>query len=516
MINDTISYWHKTSGAKRYPPLSKNIDAGTLIIGGGITGITCAYALSGSHEDVTLIEADDICGGTTGNSTAKITVQHGLIYKRLMAEQGIKTARKYAEANMAAIDFINETARKENIECGLRGDTACVFAREEKEKALLKEEYEAAGELGIRAQYKENPGFPKESVAALCYGGQAVFNPVMYVTALSEAAQKRGAAIYCGTKAISVRDGEKIEVKCENGCVIKADYLVMATQYPIYDGPFGFYFTRLYPKRSYAAAFETEGKKWPDGSYISAGEPKRSVRTYYNGDRRILIIAGDGHTTARSDEDEEEHFKNLSEYAEKITGKKCGMAAKWSAQDYDTPDGIPYIGRLNADSHIYIASGYKKWGMTSGTLAGTMLSDIICRGGSEYEDVFSPARNDISSSLGNFLGKTAGWIGEFIKSKTQTAKQISGMHPGEGRMIEFEGKKAGIYLDDDGYVTITDIKCTHLKTTLNFNSAEKTWDCPAHGGRFAVDGRLIEGPPKDPLKVLFKGRYDEIMPEKGE
>jgi len=512
MINDTISFWHKTARIKTYPRLNDDIETDTLIIGGGITGVTCAYLLSGEGKDTVLIEADELCSGTTGNTTAKITIQHAIIYSRLMKEQGSETAKSYANANRDALNFIKETVQKEQIDCNLNENTACIFAQKEDEIEKLKDEFEAAKELGIDAEYISHPDFPKDSLAALSFHNQAVFHPVKYIAALAEAAVRRGAKIYCGTKAVKVQDGDTVTVTCENGVKITAKHVLMATQYPIYDGPFGFYFTRLYPKRSYGMALEPEGE-WPDGSYINIGDPSRSIRTYAEDGKRILIVVGEGHPTARSSGDMSAHFDNLYKYAKELTSSECEIIAKWSAQDYDTPDGLPYIGKLHANSNIFIASGYKKWGITNGTLAGMITSDIIAKGGSIYEDTFSPARRDISSSLGTFLSESAGWLGEFIKSKTEALDKLTGMHPGEGRVIDFEGERAGIYLDEDGYVTIVDISCTHMTTSLNFNAAEKTWDCPAHGGRFGIDGRLIEGPPKDPLRVLFKGKYSDLLAE---
>lgn len=512
MINSTISYWHKTADIKTYPRLDKDIETETLIIGGGITGVTCAYSLSGKKKDVVLIEAGELCGGTTGSTTAKITIQHGLIYSRLMKEHGEKTARSYADAMKYALDFVNETVISEKIDCCLRENSAYAFAQTESETEKLKEEFDAAKQLGIDAKYISNPDFPKESTAALCYLKQSVFHPVRYVSSLAEAAKQRGAKLFCGTKAIQIRDGNAVTVICENGVKITAKHLLMATGYPIYDGPFGFYFTRLYPKREYGMAFNTKAV-WPDGSYVNVGEPVRSIRTHYENGKNILIIVGEQHTPARTGYATDVYFDNLANYAKKIVSNDCEIIANWSAQDYDTPDGIPYIGRLHANSNIFIASGYKKWGMTSGTLAGLMIADIIAHGESIYEETFSPARRDISGSLKTFLSESAGWLGEFIKSKVVAAQELTGMRSGEGRTIDFNGKRAGIYLDSDGYATIVDITCTHLNTSLTFNAAEKTWDCPAHGGRFAIDGKLLEGPPKHSLDVLFKGLYSELIAE---
>lgn len=203
------------------------------------------------------------------------------------------------------------------------------------------------------------------------------------------------------------------------------------------------------------------------------------------------------------------HYKNLIEYAEQITGVK-EIIAKWSAQDYDTPDELPYIGRVSDNSNIYVASGYRKWGLSSGTLSGMMIAELIETGKCRYESLYSRNRADITSSFGKAMVGNIKPIIELLKSKVEATREIEGIEHGEGRVIRYCGERAGIYRDNDDNVTILDISCTHMGTELNFNSAEKTWDCPAHGGRFSADGELLEGAPKNPIRVLYKGKYEDL------
>lgn len=508
MLDDTTSYWHRTAKPKLYPPLDKDLEVDTLIIGGGITGVTCAYALSQRGGSAALIEAGGLCDGTTGNTTGKLTVQHDLIYSRLMREQGERTAKTYLKAQAGAVEFVRRAVAKENIACDLADAETFLYAENEKEGEKVRREYEAARRVGINAELSRGEFLGGVNMTGFI--GDAVFHPVKYVAALAEAAACGGVPIFCGTKAVRVEDGEPVEVVCESGVTIKAKWMLMATQYPIYDG-LGFYFTRLYSKRSYAVALDVRDS-WPDGSYKNTSEPARSLRSHLEGSRRILVVAGDGHHTARSD-DMKKHYENLENFARVIAGEG-EVLANWSAQDYETPDGIPYIGRISANSHIYIAAGFAKWGMSNGTLAGLMTADLITKSTSPYEWLFTPSRGDLKGSLGKFVPEVFGSVGELIKSKFEPAESIADMRPGEGRVINFGGNKAGAYLDEDGTVTIVDVACTHMTTHLNFDAAEKTWDCPAHGGRFATDGRLLEGPPKNPLRVLYKGPFDELVSAK--
>jgi nitrite reductase/ring-hydroxylating ferredoxin subunit len=183
----------------------------------------------------------------------------------------------------------------------------------------------------------------------------------------------------------------------------------------------------------------------------------------------------------------------------------------WSAQDYDTPDELPYIGRISDRSNIYVAAGFRKWGLSNGTLAGMLIADLIASGNCRYESLFSRTRADLTSSLKKAFVGAVNPVLELIKSKLEGTEDLEGLKAGEGRVIRYDGQKAGIYRDENDNVTILDITCTHMGTELNFNNAEKTWDCPAHGGRYNLDGRLLEGPPKDSLKVLFQGKWKDLQ-----
>ena len=507
-MNHTISYWNKTAEKDNYPRLEKSLETDVLIIGAGITGITCAYCLAKKGLKPVVIEAGDLCDGTTGNTTGKVTIQHGIIYSPIAEKHGMDFAKGYAESQSGALEFVREQVKQQKIDCQLANNEAYLYASSEKDRDLLKKEYKIAKELGIDAEFYDSSEFPQENYGMLGFHHQAVIHPVRYVNALAKTAAALGAKIYCNTKAVKIDyDDEVITAFCDHDIEVKTNHLVQATQYPVYDGP-NLFFTRLYAKRAYGIAVLPKGS-WPDGSFVNTGEPVRSIRTHVENGKRILIVVGENHVTARGEDNTELHFRNLEQFAEQIAGKH-ELLAKWSAQDYDTPDQIPYIGRLSDNCNIYVAAGYKKWGLTTGTLAGNMIADLITDGNCRYEEIYSRKRTDYSSSLGKTISEVFGPVGELVKSKFEKTESIKDLKRGEGRVIRFDGQKAGIYRDYDDTVTILDISCTHMTTELNFNSAERTWDCPAHGGRYAVDGRLLEGPPKNPLKILYQGNFSEL------
>jgi glycine/D-amino acid oxidase-like deaminating enzyme/nitrite reductase/ring-hydroxylating ferredoxin subunit len=509
MINDdTVSYWNKTADRKRYMCLENDTTIDTLIIGGGITGVSTAYHLGKAGANVILIEENQLCGGTTGNTTGKVTIQHGIIYSKLYNTLGIETAKMYAEANQLAVDFVKRIVKTENLDCNLEENTANVFASSKEQIELVEDEYKIAKLIGIDAEYIENVDFPPNNYAMTSFKNQLVLHSVRYIEELARLVSQMGIKIFENTKAIKVvdkssdKDDGYIYVTLENQKVVKAKHVVLATQFPIYEG-LGAYFTRLYPKRTYGiAATHKKQLSVTDNCYINAGGPGRSIRTHVEDGKHVLIVVGEGHTTSRSD-DMQVHFENLKNYAHQLVDD-CDVIAKWSAQDYKTPDDMPYIGRVTKGSNIFVGTGYGKWGLSLGTLAGMMISDIIVNGSSKYEELYSPNRVNILSSAKTFVKEVAGQAKELISSKFKHADYTLDLEPGGASIINFDGKKVGAYVDEDNVLTILDITCTHLGCTLGWNSAEKTWDCPCHGGRFSPDGTLLEGPPKNPLKFIYK------------
>lgn len=505
--NHNISYWNLTGEKSQYPRLSQSLSTDVLIIGGGIAGVTCAYCLAEKGLKPVLVEAGTLADGTTGNTTGKITVQHGIVYYKIAEKYGLDAAKSYAVSQGSALDFVRTAVENNSIDCQLEQSTAYVYAENDNEWDTLEREFKVAKKVGINAELIDVLPFPSGNRGLLAYKDQYVFHPVRYVEGLAKAASDMGAVIYCNSKAIKLKNGEIKTVSFEDGITVEAKHVVMATQYPFYDGANLFY-TRLYPKRAYGIAVRTK-KDWPNGSFINVGDPARSIRTHVENGERILIVVGENHDTGRGYGDMSLHFENLTQFADEVAGVN-EVIARWSAQDYDTPDEIPYIGRLSADSNIYIAAGFRKWGLSNGTLSGMMIADLIATGKCRFFKLYSDKRADITSSIKKAFVGSINPVIELIKSKLEGCQDIEGLKPGEGRVVKFGAEKAGIYMHEDGEVTILDITCTHMGTELNFNSAEKTWDCPAHGGRFNTDGELLEGPPKNPLKVLYKGSYKDL------
>lgn len=508
MISETTSYWLRSAKTKDYEPLKANLEVNNLIIGGGISGVTTAYLLAkkGEGAETALIEAGTLGCGGTGNSTAKVTIQHDCIYSRIIAEEDFSVAKLYYEAQNSSLNEIKKIIKDEKIDCDFKEETSYIYAEDLEQSEIIEKEYDAAQRLGIESEYITTPRFPKNCVSKVAFFNQGVFHPIKYIDALTKKAEEKCVRFYNNTKAVTIKEDDSAVVIVENGCVIKANNVVIATRYPIYDMN-NFLFTKLYPKRGYAVAV-TPRQDVFDGNYKKSGEPSRSLREHREGKKTVAIAQGETHFTGRC-ENTEQNFSKIFDFVEEEVGIKEKIA-KWSMQDYETPDGMPFIGKLKDRSRIYIAAGFGRWGMTNGTLSGMVISDLILNGGNRFEEMLSPKRAENMTNAKTMATEVTKSVGELMKSKVEPLDNLENMKAGEGKVIKYHGKKAGIYLDEYGTATILDISCKHLSTILNFNSAEKSWDCPAHGGRFTVLGEVIEGPPKSPLKVLFHGKYSDI------
>jgi len=283
---------------------------------------------------------------------------------------------------------------------------------------------------------------------------------------------------------------------------IISDKVIVATQYPFYDGG-GLYTARMYAERSYIIAAKSQ-IRFPGGMYISYEQPNRSLRFQpFENDGQLILIGGEHHKTGQ-DSYEKDHYSNLIKFAEE-TFSATDVPYRWSAQDYTAMDEIPYIGHITGKKHkIFIATAFAKWGMSSSAVAAIIIRDIIASGRSDWEYVFSPSRVTLAASAKNFFVENLNVVENLIDGKTKSLPKEFSLELGEGKAVKVDGKKAGAYRDMEGNIFIVDTTCKHLGCEVRWNSAEKTWDCPCHASRYSYDGTVIEGPALKPLERIRK------------
>ncbi|MCT8337509.1 FAD-dependent oxidoreductase [Methanoculleus sp. Afa-1] len=488
------SYWMETTAAETpHPSLPGNLETDVAVVGGGIVGITAAVLLKQAGYAVALIDGDRVAGGVTGHTTAKVTALHRLIYTELIDRFGGRLAQQYAEANQAAIEAIASIAREHTIACDFVRKPAYTYAETEEEREKVAAEADAARSLGLPATFVEEIPLPARSYGAVVMENQAQFHPVKYLLHLASLIPGDGSGIYEKTRAFEVQDGGgRCTVRTTSGTVT-AESVILATHYPFYDAP-GFYFARMEPSRSYALGVRID-EPFPDGLFINASNPTHSWRSQPTADGGELVIVGGMEHRTGEGVDTRRHYRDLEAYARSVY-PVTSVDYRWSAQDYITIDGVPYIGRL-ADGHenVYIATGLRKWGMTNGTAAATIITDMIRGRENPWAEVYAPNRFKPAASARRFLAHNIEVAEKYIGGAiSRPAGDLADVAPGEGRILMIEGKKAGVFRDEKGRVHAVNPTCTHLGCVAAWNSAEETWDCPCHGSRYDADGRVIHGP----------------------
>ena len=494
-------YWRETVKLPMFKKLDTNIKVDVTVVGGGIAGITTAYLLAKGGKKVALIDANRLLNGTTGHTTAKITAQHGLIYDELINHFGEEFAKKYYQANDKALQFIQDTINTESIDCHFSQQDAYVYATTDQYAEKVETEFEAYKTLDIEGDLVDKLPIDLPVKKAILMKNQAQFHPLMYFKKLIDAYLNLGGQIFEGTVATTINEGETTQVVTKDGYHLDSQFVVICSHFPFYDG-MGLYFTKMHAERSYILGVKTE-KEYPGGMYLSAEDPSRSLR--YEEDEngeKLVLIGGDNHKTGQG-KDTLEHYRNLQAFGEEVLGIK-EILYRWSAQDLITVDKIPYIGKLtNKHPSIFVATGFRKWGMTSGTLAGQIISDQVLGNHHIYADLFTPSRFVADPSLKHFFKENTNVAGHLIKGKLELpAKHPQDLKNGEGDVVNLNGKRCGGFRDDEGTLHLVDTTCTHLGCECEWNHGDHTWDCPCHGSRFSVDGNVIEGPAKKPLERL--------------
>ncbi|WP_251554217.1 FAD-dependent oxidoreductase [Neobacillus muris] len=493
-------YWRDLD-LPSFDKLDNDLSVDVAIVGAGITGITAAYLLTKEGVKTALIEAGSVLNGTTGHTTAKLTAQHDIIYDELIGHFGEEKAKLYYESHMEAVSFVEAAALEHQIDCDFSKQDAYVYATTEQTLGSLQTELDAYQRLGISGELTDAIPFDIPVKGALVMHEQAQYHPLKFLRALLEEAVKTGCSVYENTTAADIEDDESNpKIITKSGHKITCQHVIMASHWPFYDKP-GLFFARMYADRSYAIGITT-GKDYPGGMYISADSPSRSIRSTPINGKNLLIIGGEGHKTGQGI-DTMKHFEALEKFAEEVFGIKEYLY-RWSAQDLVTLDRVPYIGPLTKErKNILVATGFKKWGMTTGILAGHLLRDYVAGKDNRYMELYSPSRFQMDPDVWSAITTNLDVAKHLINGKLEfVPREPEELLAGEGSAVMFNGKRAGGYRDENGKLYVVDTTCTHLGCECEWNHGEKTWDCPCHGSRYDINGEVIEGPAVKPLTLL--------------
>jgi glycine/D-amino acid oxidase-like deaminating enzyme len=485
----TNSLWLDEPAAPARRVAAVGVAVDVAVIGGGIAGLTTALLAKRDGARVAVVEAGRVGEGVTGANTAKVTALQGTIYSTIRGRHGDDAAFTYAQASAAAVDRIVALAREEAIDCDLARRDAFTYAADDSELDAVEREADAARSAGLPVELTSDVDLPYPVAGAVRLFGQVELHPVRYARGLASAIEGDGSHVLEGVRALSVHDGSPCAVRTTAGDVA-AERVVVATHYPFLDR--GLFFARLEVQRSYCiAARVREGL--PQGMSISAGSPTRSVRSY--GD--LLIVGGEGHATGSS-QAQPGRFRALEAFAMTHWPVEA-FTHRWSAQDPIPYDHLPLIGPYTpVSARLLVATGFMKWGLSGGTLAGIVLADRLAGRKNEWAARFDPNRVSLRSAP-RFAQLNAKAGAHFIGDRALPA---GGGLPQEGqaRVVRDGLGKKGVFRDEDGTLHAVSLRCTHLGCLVHFNAAERSWDCPCHGSRFDIDGTVLEGPAVHPLE----------------
>jgi glycine/D-amino acid oxidase-like deaminating enzyme/nitrite reductase/ring-hydroxylating ferredoxin subunit len=491
-VTKHASVWIDTGPeAPEFERLDCEVSAEVAVLGGGMVGITTALMLQERGTDVVLVEAGRLVHGVTGHTTAKVSSQHGMIYADLRSKFGEDGARTYGQANQEALEWIAGRVHDDGIDCDFRRRDSFAYLSAGSPASSAEEEAEAATDAGLPAALESGAPLPYATGPAVRFADQAEFHVRKYLLALIERFTAQGGRIYENSRAAEVDSDERCLVKVPGGQV-HADRVVVATHYPFLDRSLAF--ARVHPQRSYAILCRTRDEV-PQGMFISADSPTRSIRSVPVGGEELLLVGGEGHKPGTGG-DTEKRYETLERFAREHWDV-TSVEYRWSAQDNTTVDTVPYVGRLTPrENKVFMATGFAKWGMTGGTAAAMLLADLCTGRENAWASFFDPNRFKPLASATRLIEENAQAGFRMVRDRLANPgdRSLDDLAPGEGDIVRHQGEKVAGYRAEDGSLMAVSTRCTHLGCQVNFNSAERSWDCPCHGSRFAPDGAVLQGP----------------------
>lgn len=462
------------------------------VIGGGITGVSTAYRLQKSGRNCILIEAANIAFGTSGGTTAHLNDFFDTSFAEAIRKFGGEKAHLLKKCGGDAMRIIENNILDNNIQCDFEKKNAFVFALDEQQVGKLEDMVKGARMLGYEMKYTNRVTYPVPYLKAVEIKGQAQFHPVKYIKALCEAYLNLKGIILEGCICQSHREENDCVTLTTTAGIIKAKNLIYATHVP--PGVNKLHFATA-PYRSYVLAFTLKNKKYPEELGYDLEEPYRYYRVHKVNGEQIMIAGGEDHKTGHAD-DTGECFSKLENYVRRYFDVEA-IKYSWSSQYYEPVDGLPFIGILpGSDGRIFTATGFRGNGMMFGSLSSLIITDLIMQGSNPYTNLFSPSRIEAVAGFRNFVKEQAAVINDYVKDKlfAEKVNSLAEIKEGEAKVIKFRGNTYAVYKEKRSKVHMVKSTCPHIGCEVRWNSAEISWDCPCHGSRFNVDGKLLTAP----------------------
>jgi len=501
---NTESYWIKSAPTPSFPQPTGDVEVDVLVVGGGIMGITAAYLAKLAGRSVALIDRARVATMDTGHTTAHLTAVVDTRFHELQRRFGKDAARGVWDAGMSAIDQIVGLIRREGIECDFTWAPGYLHApvRTVDPKGVNDLEKEADALRGLDIKATPMPEVPFFRVPGIRFPHQALFHPRKYLRALLAVIPGEGSHVFEQTNAEEFTDDPR-GVVC-SGKRIRAKYVILATHTPLM-GNTGMmsamaFQTKLSLYSSYAVAGKIPKSQHAPASFWDTSDPYDYLRIEARGDHGYAILGGEDHKTGQVSDTEPRYRsleQRLRQYFPGVT-----IDHRWSGQVIETNDGLPFIGETA--EHQFAATGFAGNGMTFGTLGAMMAVDQLLGRKNPWGDLFDIHRKKRVGGLWTYLAENKDYPYYMLRDRLARAddKSYDAVENGEGKILSIDGKKIAAYRGLDGKLALCSPVCTHLKCIVDWNTAEKTWDCPCHGSRFTPDGSVISGPAEEPLERL--------------
>jgi glycine/D-amino acid oxidase-like deaminating enzyme/nitrite reductase/ring-hydroxylating ferredoxin subunit len=496
------SYWTQTSERSEFPTARGRIQVDVAVVGGGITGLTTAFLLKREGLRVAVLEADRVSGSATAGSLGRLSALGALTYATLESERGAEAARTFAAANQWALEWIVETVGEVGIDCALRARPVLTYTTEPDGVEAIDREVAAARRAGLAVELVEESDLPFPIKAGAYLPSQAQFHPLQYCLGLARFVNGDGSVVLEGSRVTEViEDSEPLSVQTSGGARILASWVVMACGLPPFDR--GGFFARTVPLQSHCLALEATAPL-PDAMSMSSDEPVRWLQSVQRPGRSpILLVRGEDHRAGEG-EDAREYFARLEAFARRRF-RVGEVAASWSSQDYAAADGIPMVGRVPFGSpRLLVATGLKKGGLTMGSAAARIMSDLVVNRPNPWAPLFEAGRSRFPPSAWESARAQATTTEGAGRSPRPPGQENAPetVSPGSAAICTQDGESVAVFRDQDGTLHVLSSTCTHRGCQVAWNSAERTWDCPCHGSRFGLDGQVVHGPAVTPLRQI--------------
>ncbi len=501
---DTKSYWHASATLPQFESLTHDLETEVVVIGGGLTGITAAYLLKQAGVKVALLERQRCAGADTGGTTAHLTAVTDERLHRLVKVWGREGAKAFWEAGFAAMDQISAIVRDKGINCEFAWVPGYLHGSLERDgnadRESLQDDAKLAAELGLKTEFVEK--VPYAHRPGVRFEHQAKFHPLKYLAPLVQSIPGDGSYVFENTEAEQI-DADPLQVHAGQ-YKIKCHYLIIATHNPLMGKNTlvraTLFQTKLSLYTSYVIGAKIPSGALPEALFWDTTDPYYYLRVDHHPNHDYIIFGGKDYKTGQ-EQDSRQVFMALEQKLKEFL-PTAEIQHRWLGQVVETNDGLPFIGESAGQQ--FIATGFCGNGFTLGTLAAMMARDRYLKRKNPWFDLFAVTRKKFHGGTWRLLTENLDYPYYLLRDRLAGAEagSIDNLKIGEGKILRIEGKKTAAYRDETGKVNLCSPVCTHLGCIVQWNAADKTWDCPCHGSRFKPSGEVLAGPAEEPLEKL--------------